>query len=138
MFCEILPQRLRAGPVIHTNVGDEKLVPFTVVSIDDRHVCNRLMPAQQVLDRAQLDSESTDFYLAVAPAKHLKRAVFEEAAVIARFVNDVGRIVVERVLNEDFSGQIRLAVITKRPVRCPYIYLSHISEDRKSTRLNSS
>src|ERR1044072_8562989 len=130
-----MPQRLGAGPVSHGYIGNEKLMSFTVVPIDDRHVCNCPMPAQQVLDLTQLDSESTDFYLAVAPAKHLKRAIFQKPAVVTCLVNNVCGIVAERVLDEDFFGQIRLAVGAKRAVRRPYIYLSHISDSARLAML---
>ena len=82
--------------------------------------------------------DATHLHLLIAPPKELEIAVFQEPSEISGLVNDVGGIVIERVLNEDFFGQIRLTVVAMRAVRCPYIDLSNVANPHKADPVEST
>ncbi|HKG78044.1 MAG TPA: hypothetical protein VKA78_01465, partial [Pyrinomonadaceae bacterium] len=74
------------------------------------------MTAQQVLDLAQLDPHTTHFDLLVAAAEKLQVSILYEPAKIAGLIDDVFRIVIKRIRDEDLPGEYRFAVIAERTI----------------------
>src|ERR1700752_2027182 len=118
---------IAARAVRQRDVSDEKLVTFSIIAIDHRNVANRGMRAQQIFDLTQFHSHAANLHLLVAPSEVLQVAIFEQSAVVTGLVNQVVRVLTERVLNEHLVRELGVAVITKRPIGRANVDLANCS-----------
>src|SRR5690349_10108168 len=87
-----------------------------------------MMCAQQVLDLTQLHSHTTNLHLLVAPAEVFEISGRQQTAVVTGLVNEISRIVIERIGNEYLLRQLRLTVITKRAIGRSDVNLADVTD----------
>ena len=65
--------------------------------LSHRHISHSMMRSQQVLDLAQLDPYTTNLHLLVTAAEVFQISGRQQTAVIAGLVDQISRIVIERI-----------------------------------------
>ena len=113
----MLPEYSRLDLSIQHDISAQILIADCIFAVDDGDIGHALVRAQYVLSLCQFDPDAADLDLVIFSADKLEIPIGQQAPVVAGAVNDVTRIVSERVRNKYFGCFFGLVVIAVRSIR---------------------
>ncbi len=95
-------------------ISHQTLVARHIFAGGDHRLVDRRVFGQACIDLAQFDTEAADFHLIVVTTEVFDIAVWQIATQVASAVHACCRVLVERILEEAFDGQVVAVQVTAR------------------------